>query len=264
MLLAALETRAAVPFGNGACSPAGSAARAAADPAGASDEGTGAALGPLLPKPGGGTGFAVVAGCSSLPWPLATPGAASALGANAAAVAGSFCPFWRCRLLPVSATPAWAVEPEDGRVECQLTRKRCLRSNSSLAHKCLALLLRAGFHGPPALLTTAEGAATDADATSSSSLAGTAPVAPAVGSVLGSGTGCCPEADALRGTVRTFVCLAALGGVGALAEAVSEPGTARGAGVRRAELAGTAVVVTLTLPRSPRAARAAAAAAAAG
>ena len=127
--------------------------------------------------------------------------------------------------------------------------------DSSLWH----LVHRDRVQDPPALLTTC--AAVEVDATAGSVVDAAAPVAPAVVSLLGLGTGCCAEADALRGTVRTFVCLAGLGGVGALADAVIA-GTARCALVRRAELDEAPSVVLLTLARSSRAARAAAAAAA--
>ena len=120
LLLAALSARAAVPFGNGACPPAESAVPAAAETAGASDEGTGAALEPLLPKPGGGTRFmAVGAARSVLSLLPAASGAASALGADAAATASAFCPFWRDRLLPALTGPAWSEESDTGHVEDQ-------------------------------------------------------------------------------------------------------------------------------------------------
>ena len=102
LLLAALGMRAAVPFGNAACVSAESAAPAAAE----TDEGTGATLAPLLPKPGGGTRFGAAEGRPSLPLVPATPAAGAALSADAAAASGVFCPFWRCRLLPSLPKPA--------------------------------------------------------------------------------------------------------------------------------------------------------------
>ena len=110
LLLAALGTRAAVPFGNDACLPARSVAPAAAETAEGPAAGIDAALGPLLlSKPGGGTGVGAADGRPGVLFlVLAKPGADSVLRADAAAAAGAVCPFLRARLLPASTGPAWA------------------------------------------------------------------------------------------------------------------------------------------------------------